>query len=249
MSLVFGAATSHRVDHGTLDGVNWDQITFLIWFYLTSFVTEKMLLSRILGGSGVEIQLSSDAGPSALALVWSGSVSNAIADAQTTMTTGKWWFAAATADRTLTAPSVQLHIYVGDLATLAVEDTYTSNDNGAGLHDIGARACIVGNAGDAIQSLPGSIAVASVVGNRVLTLAEIQRFQFAPRKYWAEQQVFSRLGMNGTTNVPDLSGNGNVGTITGATLGDDVPLPPWFGVEAALVSAAAAKKRFFLSPN
>lgn len=249
MSLVFGGATSHRVDHGTLDGVNWDQLTYMAWFYLSSFVTEKYIVSRSISGAGAHLQLSSDAGPSALAFVWTGSVASLIADAQTSMTAGKWWFSAATADRTLTTPAVQCHIYVGDLNTLAVEDTYTSNDNGAGLHDLGAKACIVGNAGDAIQSLPGSIAVASVLGNRALTLAEIQRFQFAPRKYWAEQQIFSRLGMNGTTNVPDLSGSGNVGAITGATVGDDVPLGPWFGFDASRAASAAAAKRFFLIPN
>ena len=61
------------------------------------------------------------------------------------------------------------------------------------------------------------------VHNTDLALAEIQRQQFRPHPL-ASTLVFCMLGYAGTGTQPDWSGNGNNGTVTGATVADHVPL-------------------------
>jgi hypothetical protein len=62
--------------------------------------------------------------------------------------------------------------------------------------------------------------------NRVLLLPEIQAWQYRPRNL-SGCVGFWRLGSNGTATQPDFSGNGNSGTVTGATVAEDPPLGKW----------------------
>jgi hypothetical protein len=56
----------------------------------------------------------------------------------------------------------------------------------------------------------------------------------------ANSKIFIHLGFAGTGTQPDLSGHGNSGTVTGATVGAHVPLGPMFGLDAALPYRVAA---------
>ena len=60
--------------------------------------------------------------------------------------------------------------------------------------------------------------------NRILTAGEIHAQQFHPHRTSGCLCIWLP-GYNGTTNVPDWSGNANTGTITGATVSDQVPIP------------------------
>jgi len=226
MSLVFGANTTDRVSHGTLDGLDWGKVSCLIWYYRTA-VAEQMLMSRIASSAGFGFNITSN---NSLHVSWSSgssSLSFAMPDGSDPINT--WLFAAVTVD--VTIGSGRCHLYQGSLTAPVAELSPTGSDGSGTMHALGTRAFVVGNTSDANVPFQGSIAVASVVGDRILTLAEIQQFFFRPGKYWNEQQVIGRFGAGGVVNVPDWSGHANTGTITGANLGADLPLPSWFGYD------------------
>ena len=87
------------------------------------------------------------------------------------------------------------------------------------------------------KAFPGSIALFGLL-NRVASQQEIVSLQFNPRVV-SGTKVFMPLGWNGTGTQPDLSGNGNSGTVTGATVAAHVPLRPLFGVHTVVRVAAA----------
>ncbi len=64
--------------------------------------------------------------------------------------------------------------------------------------------------------------------NRVLSLGEIIGWQWRPQVL-SGCVGFYQLGWSGISSVPDLSGNGNTGSVSGVTLADHVALPPAFG--------------------
>lgn len=232
MSLVFGANITDRVDHGTLDAVDWDQVSWAGWFYITTFTDGRVIFSRNTAGFAFSLSLNTSAG-NHLAFTWGSGGSNMSYVNATSITTNKWWFFGITADRTLTGggTGVRAHMYIGDLSTTVAEDSYLGQADGDSLHNCSTFPYMIGNEGTLVVSLQGSVAVATILGNQILSLGDIRKFQWRPNKYWNNQFVFSRLGHHGATDVPDLSGHGFPGTITGATLGDDIPLSPWFGYD------------------
>jgi len=75
----------------------------------------------------------------------------------------------------------------------------------------------------------GNIAIVAVV-DRVLTLGEIQSWQFRPRVV-SGTKLFCHLGYDGVGDQADWSGTVGTGTNTGATQADHVPLGPTFGLD------------------
>jgi hypothetical protein len=96
--------------------------------------------------------------------------------------------------------------------------TYSQRQVGAGTHpaDAGANGYI-GNRANFNVGFPGTIEMLAIYRDRILTPSELRDVQagLIPRAglvgYWL-------LGESGQNLVPDLSGNGNHGVITGATL-------------------------------
>lgn len=133
-------------------------------------------------------------------------------------------------------------LFHGNLATLAAEATgYSTQSVGSGT--IQSDNALVARIGQYATTNPFAGAIAWVgVWNRVLTLAEIQQQQFHPHLA-SGCVVFTHLGLMGTGTQPDWSGNGNTGTVTGATVSDHVPLGPLFSYGGSLpyvISAAAS---------
>jgi len=119
-------------------------------------------------------------------------------------------------------------LFFGSLSALAA-DVSTSAQAGSGTQndDSGQNLAIGNLAGGQAYAFRGRIAVWAIF-NRKLTQAEIQSWQFHPRMMDGCVGYY-QLGWNGTGTQPDWSGSGNAGTVTGATVGDHVPLRPLFG--------------------
>jgi hypothetical protein len=140
--------------------------------------------------------------------------------------TNKWCFAAITMD--FNGANGNQKLYHGDLSTLAVEPSaYSLQTVGTGTRPSDASVdAFIGNSSNANVALGGALSIVAVF-NRVLSLGEIQSWQFDPRMMAGCVGLW-RLGDNGTGTQPDYSGNGNAGTVTSATQADNPPLRrPW----------------------
>jgi hypothetical protein len=214
---------------GDTDKVEWTiqtpssnlaQCTWLAWVYGITFGN----------GRGIA-QNGEGAGFSALSVRSTGQL-NYDLDMSTTDATARsansagnvlvantWQFVAATADASFVP-----RLYLGTLTTLAVECAYATQTTGVGsrISDVLSTGRI-GNRGfsDSL-SFGGRIAIVAYE-NVALSLAQIQSWQFRPRKL-PSTVIFHILGLAGTGTHGDLSGNGHTGTVTGAVVGDHVPL-------------------------
>ncbi len=149
--------------------------------------------------------------------------------------TGEWTCICFTYDET-DGPRV----FTGNLTTALTEVSYTTRTVGAGSTNAdNAGPLNIGNraSGDA-KSPDGRIAIHRLFNTRK-TLAQLQAQQFRPYPT-SDLVLYQILGFNGVGTQPDYSGNGNSGTVTGATQADHVPLGPPFGFDAPVVFAAAA---------
>jgi hypothetical protein len=133
---------------------------------------------------------------------------------------------AVTAD--MTTPTIGM--YWGNLTTtVAAKSTGTQTNGSGSVTSDAARLFMIGNRDEATPDAPlqGRIGIAMVV-NRAMSAAEIAAWQFRPRVvagtvgYWV---------LTGSGTQPDLSGNGNNGTITGGSQADNPPLGPIFGFD------------------
>lgn len=139
----------------------------------------------------------------------------------------KWYCVAVTYDDTA---DPRMHIYTGDLTTRMTEvATYATSSNGVGTKEADSgEALIIGNAKEADRAWDGDISHFHFEG-RVMTLGEINTWWRKPQNL-SDTRLLQHLGINGLTNVPDHSGNGNVGSLVGSpTLSDNVPLGPLWG--------------------
>lgn len=253
-SQAFGAllydASGEFTDHGR--GATTDDLTtltVLVWFYPTSLAeTEGVIISKFRGlaNEGWQFYKRTD-----------GNLSFAFARVPSYMTyttdtaplsIGTWEFAAAVADQ---AASPVAKIYHGDLGAIAAEQTYGTAADGSGTFGLdNARQLYVGNrdAGGGNAALGGRVAIAAVF-NRVLTLAEIQSWQFQPRAL-SGCVLFVAEGFNGVGTQADWSGTGNNGTVTNATVANHVPLPaPFAGAveEDSIVAKASLPQRIMIA--
>jgi len=158
-------------------------------------------------------------------------------------TTGAWNFLGFSWDGGSTAPK----IYRGALTIPVAEVSYSGTPT-AGSGAIGndsANSLIIGNLVDLVQGLDGKIATIHMF-SRVLSITEMQTVQFRPSLRPANCVLYSHLGLVGTGTQPDWSGNGNTGTVTGATVSAHVPLGGLFGIpqRRSYVVAAAADTLF-----
>lgn len=229
MALTF--SSTNNVNAGssaTLDNIN--KGTLLAWVYATSGPSGSRIFQKGTGGTRHYVALDNtsgvagiDVGRGTTNLSVTASHANFAAYAQ-----NKWLFVAATWDTGGAAGDGKL--YMGDRSLLAAEPSaYSAQTAGSGtVGDDSAVDMYVGNSSVGNVPFPGRIAVLCLVKNRILTPGEIISWQFDPRNV-ADAVLFWHLGYNGTTNVPDWSGSGNTGTITGATVADHVPLGPLFG--------------------
>lgn len=246
MALTFGAAVSDRVDHGSsasLDKTQASILTVIMWVMVTTITNNRSFYEKQAAGIGPLLRVQTSGG-----IHWniSTGATNSIADVVSgTIVVNEWACLAATYDR---SDSQDVRVFKGTLASLIAECSYDSTSNSTDAWDDSSASLFIGNRSTANSAIEGRIAYVTEL-NRRLSLAELQDWQFRPRVL-SGCVLFSVYGYNGTGTQPDWSGTSNAGTVTGATVGDHVPIsfrragPLWVPYT---VAAAGAQRRFLLT--
>jgi len=226
MSLLFDA-TTEQVDFGTLGSWSPTKSSFLWWEYPNSLSNDNnMIFSKGPNGERLDIRIKGDGD---IQVFWGRATTDLVWRANSGLTINNWWFCAVTIDQG-GAVNDMVRIYSGDLNTLATQNTDVTTTEGSGtFQDISTDIMRVGRFLGGLGA-NARIAVVAVFDEDLLTLGEIQSWQFNPRMM-PNAILFSHLGYNGTGTQADWSGNSNNGTVTGATVADHVPLRPPFGFD------------------
>ena len=225
-------ADNQKVDCGSaavLD--NLDPFTAMMWLYPTSSATLAHLYSKAPAGGGGVLVLRRNSSPANdLLFVRTRATTTTFYETNDApLTTSNKWYFVAVSFASASTPVV--HIYVGDLSTLAVESTYgTSIDGSGALETDAANNLRIGSSGTSNINWRGRIALYHLVGSE-LSLGQIKEQQFRPHVV-ANSKLFMHLGYNGTGTQPDWSGNFNSGAVTGATVAPHVSLGPSFGFDS-----------------
>ena len=230
MSLIFGANTSDRGDCGSnavLDDIA--AFTVLMWPYFTTLTADRTLVSKYRGSlnqgwmihvhtTTSELRVEHTRATTGMAYVTSGAG----------VAVNRGTFAAFSIDKAASPPA---HIYVGHdgLNGDAVEPSYATSQAGSGAFSSdAARSLFWGNRDLASpnQAMQGRHNYGAVVA-RIMTLDEIRQWQYEPSPLFPNTVDFHEFGVagSGTSNQPDLSGNGNTCAMTGTTLGAHLALP------------------------
>lgn len=228
MALLFGAASSDRVDHGNIAAAP-TAFTILHWANPNSVATASKRLAAKGGTTGfINYGMGLTSNIDHLRLTIDYSTTDALADSVAgVIETNKWQFFAGSFDGT-NAPK----LYKGTLTTTVAEVTYSATP----VAPVGTRvaegvsALYLGNDSAFTRSFAGSIHFFAW-WNRVLTLGEIQEQQFRPHRT-SGCILLSFPGFNGTGTQPDWSGSSHSGTVTGATVTAGAPLPAPFATHA-----------------
>lgn len=238
MALTLVDNSTDNVNYGSgsgLDSPTLTAATLMFWVYPT---TVANALRQVIGKKGaantgwVVVKRGADG------TNWAFLVDRATTDAGVDITgvqANVWQYMAYSWN----VGATDFHSYLGTLSAVATEiSAGVATGSGAQVDD-SAESLIVGQGN---QNATGMRMGIVQIVNRVLTLAEIQHLQFHPYPI-PGTVLYTHLGLTGTGTQPDWSGNGNTGTVTGATVSEHVPLGPFFGWdsdEAYIVAAAAA---------
>lgn len=227
MALLFGGATSDRVDCGS--GASLDALatfTALVWVYPTTITATRTIIGKVRGATNEGWMVTVRASGGVQFEHARASAYMVYDSSSTPLAVNTWCFLAATEDQGAGTPG---HVYAGTLASAAAEVSYSTATAGSGAWGSdAARSLFIGNRDVAspASAFQGRIATAAIF-SRVLTLAEIRQWQLHPTPLLTGCVGFWELGVagSGTATQPDLSGNGNTGTPTGTSLAAHVPVP------------------------
>lgn len=228
MALTFGGATSDRVQIAAAASINsLDTKTIYGWFYPTTITADRRLFTKMTSGfNGWDLAIQDSSGNLNWYVNRAGGNSHQTSSSSP-LTTNKWWFVAGTYDVGAAQPT---RLYIGDLSTAAIEPSYSSTTTGSGATSSDTtEVARIGNLYSNANAFQGRIGLVGML-NRALTLQEIIDLQFKPRVVNGTV-LFMPLGYNSnSTPQPDLSGNANSGTVTGASLTQEgLPLRTLFG--------------------
>lgn len=222
MSLELTNGSSDRIEHGTALG-NFTACSICGWIWQDSqdfaAIWQWSLSPSVTVGA-------SD--PAEIRVFWfrSGGPSNLVYETNNCdLTTGKWWFLGVTIDQGASSGN-KVKVYLGDLATPPTSRTFgTSFEPDAYFNNNGATFYTGGNPGADPAAMGGRFGTLMFWPGVVLTEAQTQMQQFNQHcPVVAGCTLFTHYGYNGISTQPDWSGTGNVGTVTGATVADHVPL-------------------------
>jgi hypothetical protein len=244
MGLLFDAA-AERVNFGSaasLDNITTG--TFAAWIKPISENADSYILTKWAAGTAGK-EFSYDAGGNIKLFVgtvdgWPNWIH---AEGNTSpLTAGSWSFIAAVWDSG--GADGDQELYHGSLSTLVAEvGGYATQQRGSGaLVDESALDLLAGENEDLVDSGNDTIIAWVGVWDVVLTVSQLQQQQFrlgSPVSA-ADCQLFCHHGYNGVGTQADLSGTGNTGTVTNATVDDHVPLGPFFGWDEALPRVVVA---------
>lgn len=221
-SLVFGAATSDRVDFGAVtDFDNMSAFTVLGFFYATNVTigtTTYMFSKRISSGWYVS---RINGGPN-LRFLWTRSVSNVDFQTNTSPVAINTWYGFAFVIDKAATPIVKAYQYSAG-AISAV--TFSSTGAGSGTYTAETGNFTVANSADVspVNAFKGRVGPVALYPGVTLTSSQCLGWFQSPR-VMASTCRFWRLGNEGTGSQQDYSGNGNAGTVYGATQGNGPPI-------------------------
>lgn len=233
MALTFGGATSDRVSIAANASINVTEtstISVLVRFKVSTFTFNRYLVAKnaVDGNGGFRVDTFTGG---EMRMRMSCSVTDAnVTSSSLALSTGVWYDGHFVYDD---ADSQEGHIYI----TLAgtdnwAEPTYSTNTNHSGV-TAGNPALVIGNtaAASPTSSFQGGIASVHYRIGSVHTALERRLWQLGYGHIVAGA-VKMELGFPGTGTQNDFSGNGNDGTLTGATYldhpaGTQMPFHDW----------------------
>jgi hypothetical protein len=224
MALLFGAVNSNRVD--CTSAAAFDNLTALSILVLaridTLTASRHFMAKRLNGSTGAGWQFRLIGGtPNTLSFRWTRATTtlNYVgADAQAVA--GAWRWYAATCDQAGVAGSL-VKFYAGPYGgSLTETSSYSTATDGSGAYSSdAAEPVMISNNGGTSESLQGAIEHAVLYTGAVSLVnlqAAIDGFS-ANVGYTTGRLGEWALGLSGGTAATDVSGNGNNGTVTGAT--------------------------------
>jgi hypothetical protein len=230
MALLFGGAASDRVDHGsgsTLDDLaSGGALTTFAWVYRTGDGANQEIITKDNSyPNGFDFIVDNGGGEGELRFVlFRGTTSTDWTDvisAPGAVPLNTWTFVAGTYDSTLGA-GVKAKLYVGSLVTPAAELSYSLRQDGSGAasSDAGANLYVGNVQRTNAHSFKGRIQRGGVAAAG-LTREQLQVAQYGTLAQQARlPDVRLLFDYHDTGTQPDHSGNGNTGSVTGATVAD-----------------------------
>lgn len=228
MSLTFGTAATDRVDISPASSINnLGAFTVATWIKLKSLTAPQIaqfIFGR--GTAGNQRKAAAQVSDGSAEVTFSvdrATTSSSFTTNSTLLVINQWLFLCFTYDINGSAGNVG-HIYKGTLSSPVAEATYSTSTDGSGAlkGDDSALNMKLYNAASDQRGIDGKGGWFGL-WNRALSLSELKSIQFHPR-VTSGCVGFYRLGDNGTGTQRDFSGNGNNGTVTGATQSDNPPL-------------------------
>lgn len=217
---------------------NIDPCTTLAWIYPTTafaeFAPNRTIFSKGDWVNGhTRLQLHVDDWPDVKMMAFiRGNISALQAQSIVTssVTANKWSFVGAITD--VGGSATDQKLFTGDLNTLATEvGSYSLQTAIGGSRITNASADYKLGVGELTAEVFFGLVGIVVTFDAVLSLGQIQQQQFHPHKI---PSLVGFWDLYGTGTQPDYSGNGNNGTVTGATVADHVPLGPLFGFDVSV---------------
>lgn len=227
MALAFTQSQQHWVNHGSAASIDnlaqsANGMTICQWVYRTANGVNQTLCSKDgAGTTGFNFLINNDQAEGGLRFIVFRSSVTDFQSSGGEVALNTWTFVAVTFDDSL---GTEADIYTGTLTSMASEVSYAVTTSGSGTPtDDSSIDLYVGNVVRAnTNPIAGRIATTRV-WNRRLTLAEIQQTQF---DHFTQNSgsVINSIYNNPSLTQPDLSGNGNNGTVTGAAQANHVPI-------------------------
>lgn len=256
MSLTFTRASANRVNVGQASSLDnlpaGGAMTLMLWVYRTDNGTNQTIIAK--DGSftqGWNFTVTDDNGEGTmLFFVWRSTNSEAKSNSTSAnrIPLNTWTCVGVVFEE---AAGQRVKFFIGNQTTTIAEVSgYTGVVNGTGTPgNDGSIDLYIGNivrSGTAYA--PGARIGPTAVFNRVLTVGEMQAWQHDP-KMMAGCVGLWNLGDNGTGTQPDYSGNGNNGTVTGATQSDNPPLRRRWGRALTPIVLKAAPTAYTLTAS
>lgn len=247
MALAFNPGNARRVNIGSdasLD--NMSAGTILVWLLIDGHKTDNYVYGKVSTGfADAVIAITRNTGYAALQVTRATSDLTVVTNTNV-MSTGTWYFLGFQWD--VAGANADQKIFSGSLSAAAVECGYSTQTVGSGAKDdeSGFDAYIGNNINlDAFSYFNGDIAWFGL-WNTTLNLGQIKAQQYRP--YPTDNCVaFYHLGFNGTGTQPDLSGIGNNGTVTSATVATHVPLRIARDIIGVPYVVTAVSRRIFIT--
>lgn len=226
MALTFGGATSDRVVIAGSSTTNTPtEFGLAFWCYPTTLTSLRRMWTKCNGGdtgSRILIRLNGTSGD--VEFLVTGNALNATTITSTTplSATNTWYFVATSYSN---SGDKKGYIYAGALGSALSTPTYGTQTALDSMRGDETGSFVWGNGRPGIDSVAfqGAIGVGLWINGHAPTLAEWQTLMYTP-KVIADLKLYHQLGFNGTSTQPDWSGNGNSGTVTGATQSSHVPI-------------------------